>query len=1047
MDMLQHSEKIGRQLSVLKEWMDVEQKCIPAFRMLRTNERAEQPSSLDFGSVEESVSGWVEGKAGEYLYFAVTAVIPDAWEGKRVAYRLTTDRQAKWAPCNPQVMLYVNGRAAMGMDMNHTEVLLAEKASGGAEYRLVLAVFVGDSDISFWPESRLVVLDEDTAQLYYDLKVPYDVACLLPEGSTGRLRLIDVLNETCNRLDLRRPHSEAYWASVREAENYIHENLYEAMCGESDATICCVGHTHIDVAWLWTLAVTRDKAVRSFTTVLELMRRYPEFRFISSQPQLYEFVKENAPDVYAEIRERVKEGRWEPEGGMWLEADCNLSSGEALVRQFLYGKTFFREEFGKESEILWLPDVFGYSAALPQIMKGCKVRYFMTSKISWNEYNMMPYDTFRWEGLDGTQILTHFIPTQGLVNTITERRSFGTTYSGYLAPNEVMGSWNRYQQKLLNTETLMPFGFGDGGGGPTQEELEYQRRMEQGIPGCPRTKLITAGEFFRKLEADCGDSGKLPLWVGELYLEYHRGTYTSMARNKKYNRRMEYACQNLELFGLLEQKLAGGEYPEELLHKHWKTLMLNQFHDILPGSSIKEVYEESKEQYEQALAENRQRSCEALEKVADAVDAPARTLVTFNPNSFREDALVVTELPEGIECPAVYDGDAVIPAQITGEGRMVFLAPGVPAKGYKTFTVQESQAAAADESLTVEKQRMENRFFRLELNEKGQFTSIYDKRAHREVLPEGQCGNVFMSYEDRPHNWDAWDINMYYTEKSWEIGDGAEITVIEKGPVRVGLRIRHKYLNSDIEQRVYLYADLPRIDLEHDIHWEEEHILLKLLFPTDIHANEATFDIQYGNVKRYTHANTSWDAAKFEVCMHKWMDVSEEGYGLSILNDCKYGCNVREGVIGLTLLKSATSPNPEADKEDHSFTFSLYPHKGGWREAGTVAQAYYLNNPLQTVVKKTEGGILAKEFSFVTCQEPNVVVEAVKQAEKGNGIIVRLYECCDRRTKAELRFGLPLRSAAVCNMLEEEAQPLAFEKDTLKLSFRPYEIKTLLLEF
>ena len=294
----------------------------------------------------------------------------------------------------------------------------------------------------------------------------------------------------------------------------------------------------------------------------------------------------------------------------------------------------------------------------------------------------------------------------------------------------------------------------------------------------------------------------------------------------------------------------------------------------------------------------------------------------------------MTELPEGIECPAVYDGDAVIPAQITGEGRMVFLAPGVPAKGYKTFTVQESQAAAADESLTVERQRMENRFFRLELNEKGQFTSIYDKRAHREVLPEGQCGNVFMSYEDRPHNWDAWDINMYYTEKSWEIGDGAEITVIEKGPVRVGLRIRHKYLNSDIEQRVYLYADLPRIDLEHDILWEEEHILLKLLFPTDIHANEATFDIQYGNVKRYTHANTSWDAAKFEVCMHKWMDVSEEGYGLSILNDCKYGCNVREGVIGLTLLKSATSPNPEADKEDHSFTFSLYPHKGGWREAG-----------------------------------------------------------------------------------------------------------------
>ena len=375
---------------------------------------------------------------------------------------------------------------------------------------------------------------------------------------------------------------------------------------------------------------------------------------------------------------------------------------------------------------------------------------------------------------------------------------------------------------------------------------------------------------------------------------------------------------------------------------------------------------------------------------------------------------------------------------------MIFRASGVPSKGYKTFGLGEADSAQPVGVAACDK--MENRFFRIRLNEKGQFTSIYDKRAGRELLPEGKCGNVFMSYEDRPHNWDAWDINRYYTEKSWEIGQGAEIVVLEAGPVRWGLRIRHKYLNSVIEQSVYLYEDVPRIDLEHDIHWEEDHILLKLLFPVDIHANEASFDIQYGNVKRPTHANTSWDEAKFEVCMHKWMDVSEDSYGLSVLNDCKYGCSVRDGIIGLTLLKSATNPNPAADKENHSFTYSLYPHPGGWRQAGTVAQAYCLNNPLQAVKKQQDGGTLAKEFSFVSCGAENIVVEAVKQAEKGKGVVVRLYECYDRRTETELRFGLPLKRASLCNMLEEEEKPLAVENDSVKLSFRPYEIKTLLVE-
>ena len=770
---------------------------------------------------------------------------------------------------------------------------------------------------------------------------------------------------------------------------------------------------------------------------------------MSSQPQLYKYVKKNAPDVYEQIKERVKEGRWEPDGGMFVEADCNIASGEALVRQFVHGQRFFKEEFGVDNEILWLPDVFGYSAALPQILQKCGIPYFMTTKISWNEFNKMPYDTFEWEGIDGSRVLTHFVPTRdynkAAVEGGTETEHF-TTYNGYINPSQMKGAWARYSQKYLNEEVLCSFGFGDGGGGPTKDMLENQRRLAKGLPGMPRTKMSTAKEFFHVLDKHVTDKKYLPTWVGELYLEYHRGTYTSMARNKKFNRKAEFAYQNEEMYAMLDAQTAGGAYPEKELHEGWEVILRNQFHDILPGSSIKEVYDDSKAEYEGIFAENKALTDATLAHIAAGVKAPKHSLVVYNPNSAAAYDLVTFTVPEGMGEPAVYDGETKLAVQKTADGTYVFFAAGVPGKGYKTYIVKE-EAADTTPSMEVSAEVMENEYFKVEYNEKGQFAKIYDKKADRDILKPGKAGNVIVSYEDRPHNYDAWDVNNYYTEKSWDIDQVSAMEVVENGPVRACVKVERKYLDSTITQFIYLYHDIPRIDIKNVIDWKEHQIFVKDYFPIAVHTNEATFDIQYGNVKRDTHDNTSWDFAKFEVCHHKWMDVSEDGYGVSMLNDCKYGVGVRNGVIGMSMLKSAIHPNPEADKELHEFTYSIYPHQGGWREAGTVKQAYQINNPLTYSWKENEGGTLAPEYSLVSSDKDNAVIEVVKKAEDSDAVIVRLYECYNRRTPVTLIFGKELTSVVECNMMEEGADPVEFTGNQATFEMKPYEIKTLKVTF
>ena len=558
--------------------------------------------------------------------------------------------------------------------------------------------------------------------------------------------------------------------------------------------------------------------------------------------------------------------------------------------------------------------------------------------------------------------------------------------------------------------------------------------------------MSTAKEFFHVLDKHVTDKKYLPTWVGELYLEYHRGTYTSMARNKKFNRKAEFAYQNEEMYAMLDAQTAGGAYPEKELHEGWEVILRNQFHDILPGSSIKEVYDDSKAEYEGIFAENKALTDATLAHIAAGVKAPKHSLVVYNPNSAAAYDLVTFTVPEGMGEPAVYDGETKLAVQKTADGTYVFFAAGVPGKGYKTYIVKE-EAADTTPSMEVSTEVMENEYFKVEYNEKGQFAKIYDKKADRDILKPGKAGNVIVSYEDRPHNYDAWDVNNYYTEKSWDIDQVSAMEVVENGPVRACVKVERKYLDSTITQFIYLYHDIPRIDIKNVIDWKEHQIFVKDYFPIDVHTNEATFDIQYGNVKRDTHDNTSWDFAKFEVCHHKWMDVSEDGYGVSMLNDCKYGVGVRNGVIGMSMLKSAIHPNPEADKELHEFTYSIYPHQGGWREAGTVKQAYQINNPLTYSWKENEGGTLAPEYSLVSSDQDNAVIEVVKKAEDSDAVIVRLYECYNRRTPVTLIFGKELTSVVECNMMEEGADPVEFTGNQATFEMKPYEIKTLKVTF
>ena len=956
--------------------------------------------------------------------------MPQELAGKPVRLWLSTQLESGDDGRNPQFLLFVNGRVTQGLDINHRDVLLTEHAKPGEVYQLDLQAYTGVLYQEFRLFGSLVEVDREVEGLYYDLQVPLWAFPRMEEMKLPTYPVEKVLNDAINLVDLRRVPSRAFSDSVHQARLYLKKALYEDLAGSNEAIATCIGHTHIDVAWLWTVAQTREKTARSFSTVLKLMEEYPQYKFMSSQPQLYVFLKERYSEVYAQLKRRVEEGRWEPEGGMWLEADCNLTSGESLVRQFLYGKRFFQEEFGVDSKILWLPDVFGYSGALPQIMKKCGVDYFMTTKLSWNQVNEIPADTLRWRGIDGTEVLAHFITTLGIGQPV---ENFFTTYNGMLHPDAVLGSWERYQNKDLNRDVLIAYGYGDGGGGPTREMLETHLRMEKGLQGLPRTRQAFAGQYFRELEDRVWDDPRLPVWEGEFYFEYHRGTYTSMARNKRSNRKSEFLLMDLELFSVLAGEKVS--YPREELERLWKLVLLNQFHDTLPGSAIREVYEDTKREYAQLQEEGESLlGCRAQSLVQEAPG----TVTLFNTTGFARDDVVCLGAFSG---GALEDGEGRrCPAQQTEEGAVAFVT-GLPAKGWKTFRAAEAGETASP--FTWEENRLETPFYTVELAEDGTFARLYDKEFAREVLQEGACGNALVAFEDKPMHYDNWDVDAYYREKSWALEDVSSLRWTERGPVRATLEIQRRYGDSFLRQKVRFYADSRRIDFETYVDWHEDQQLLKVLFPLEIHTDEASFDIQFGNVKRKVHRNTSWEKARFESCGQRWADLSEGRYGVSLLNDCKYGHSVEDGVLALSLIKCGREPNPQADREEHFFTYSLYPHQGSWQQGGTQKEALFLNQPVRVLA----GQGAEDSFSLVSTTCPHVTLETVKAAEDGDGIILRLYEHENARGPVELTFGRELRAVEECDLLERVQGPVEAEGCRCRVGILPYEIKTLRVHF
>jgi alpha-mannosidase len=756
---------------------------------------------------------------------------------------------------------------------------------------------------------------------------------------------------------------------------------------------------------------------------------------------LYDYFRRDHPESFERLRQRVVEGRWETVGGMWIEADCNISGAESLARQFVLGRRFYREHFGSEidSPVLWLPDVFGFPWSLPQLAREAGMRYFFTIKLRWSEFNSIPYDSFWWEGLDGTRILTHFSTTPEAGNP-----HFAATYNADPTPGALLASWHKVKLKDVQRDILMSYGWGDGGGGPTRDMLDRIRALGH-FPALPQVGFSSARAFFETLEAASG--ARLPAWSDELYLETHQGTLTTQARTKRDNRKAEVALHDLEFLASYAAQLAPTyRYPAAGLRDAWSLVCLNQFHDILPGSSIPEVYTDSRAQYAQVIEQAGALRAAAVEALAAHAGGD---VVIVNPIGFSRHDLAV--LPAGTLAPgaALIDpSGAPVPLQTSADGDLLIDAGQIAPYSLLALAVIDGGDAptviAHSDSAQAETHALENAYLRAEFDSLGDLVRVYDKVRRRELLPPGARANFFQAFDDRPANFDAWNIDVSYEDRVWTAAPADQITIAEQGPLRAALTIERRILGSTIRQRISLERHSPALHFDTWVDWRERHILLKVAFPVDVLAARASFDIQWGHIQRPTHRSTSWDWAKYEVALHKWMDVSEGDYGVSLLNDCKYGGDVRGSVLRLSLLRSPAFPDPDADSGAHQFSYCLLPHSGPLG-SDTLRGGYALNHPLLALdVRRPEGQSAPRSLPpLVRADRPNVVIETIKLAEDGDGLIVRLYDGLRQRGETLLTFAFPVESAQRTNVLEEAQHDLPVDGHTLRLTLRPFEIATL----
>jgi alpha-mannosidase len=953
------------------------------------------------------------GPAWSTSWFRVSGTVPAAWAGLPVEAVLDLGFATHSAGFSAEGLVYrADGTAVKALNPRNTWLPVTESAVGGEEFTVCIeaaanpvVMHTAPGELTFGPTAvggrapwlgdpaadpgeplyrlrrlDLAVVDRPVYELVQDLDVLGQLMHELSPESPRRWQILRAVERALDTVDLQ---DIGAGAAAARAE------LAPALAAPAHASahrVSAVGHAHIDTAWLWPLRETVRKVARTVSNVTQLMDEHPEFKFVMSQAQQLAWLKQHRPEVYARAQEKAKTGQFLPTGSLWVEPDTNISGGEALARQFVHGKRFYLEEFGVETEEMWLPDTFGYNAALPQLMKLAGVRWFLTQKISWNTTNKFPHHTFWWEGIDGTRIFSHFPPVD--------------SYNGELSGAEVAHTVRNFQDKAAVNSSLIPFGYGDGGGGPTREMLARATRMAD-LEGSARIGIEGPADFFERAHAEYEAAGGAPVWSGELYLEFHRGTLTSQLATKQGNRRSEHLLREAELWAATATVRHGQPYPYQALDRLWKTVLLHQFHDILPGTSIAWVHREAEETYAAVARE--------LEHL---IDTAQRTLA----------------------------GE--------GEGTVVFNAApharaGIPAFGAALRDIRPDSpvppVAGADGFV------LDNGLVRVTVDADGLITSAYDIDAGREALAPGARGNLLQLHQDFPNQWDAWDIDAFYRNHVRDLTDAESVTAVEGG----GVRVVRAFGASRIEQTLTLPAGSRRLLVDTVVQWHEREKLLKVAFPLDVRAAHSTAEIPFGHVERPTHTNTSWDAAKFEICAHRFLHVGERDWGAALVNDSTYGHDVTRDIrpdggttttVRLSLLRASRFPDPDADQGTHRLRYALVI---GADVLDAVREGYRLNLPERT----SAGG--TPVAPLVSVDHEGVVVEAVKLADDRSGdVIVRLYEARGTRARTTLVPGFPLASAETTDLLERLLHDPASHEITdrgVRLALRPFQILTLRL--
>jgi alpha-mannosidase len=992
----------------------------------------------------------VWSKKQGHTWFAAEVVVPAEAVGKTLVLRFTSQWQERPGSTDPQCLAYLDGEIAQAIDGNHTELVIARDAVPGTKRTLLVNAFTFFDRPLVGFKVEFLIRNERAEQLYYDLMTPLEVATRLTQTDGRRHAILNLVDRALRALDRRGGVTPEFEASLAAGEAIAAE-IYALADTEAQPTISAVGHTHLDVGWLWRVVHTRDKTGRSFATVLKLMEEYPDFIFMYNQSVLFNFLKTDYPELWAGLKERVKSGQFEIEGAMWVEPDVNIISGESLVRQIMRGRRFHIEEFGVTPKTVWLPDTFGYSANLPQIMARSGLEYFVTSKLSWNDTDRHPYDTFFWRGIDGTTTKAQLITAQKF-----ESDAIFTTYNSDLSVSEVMGAWKRYEPKAVNDEVLVCYGYGDGGGGPTRAMIERGRRLQRGIQGAPKVRLEGIAPFLDRLGQRMDEkASRFPVWNGELYLQYHRGTLTTVAKNKANNRRAERVLRELEYLSAMAMR-TGVAYPTEKLREFWELVLINQFHDILPGTSIVEVYKDSDAEYGMLFSTLGSRNGlwhSAAQAVASAARGELR-LFNFTGHT-RDRALARIEGDAVGEDVGLAQGGTAYPLQrlVGADGGVAHAAPvdRLPSLGWSAARLVGTAAAGRPASnLSASATHLESALIRVAFDGKGEIASILDKAHGRELIAPGQTANRLVAYEDKPMNWDAWDIDRYFEEQSWPLSAApAKIEVVETGPYRAAIRIERTYGMSRIVQVISLEEGARQVEFDTCVDWQERQIVLKAEFPFDMNTSEIRSEIQFGHVRRATHRNTSWDRARFEASMHRWVDMSEPDFGAALLNDCKYGYDAVEQMVRLTLLRGATHPNPEADLGLHNLKYALFIHDGLTDLAEVQTAAERFNNPIAVIgdaSARSDGTAESTSFSFAQVDRANVTLETVKKAEASDAVVMRVFEHANARANATISFGLPVKSVKLVNLMEEGGEELPVHGNSVTLNLRPFEIATLLID-